>query len=138
MTIAIRPLVGRTAGFLGLIWGSGKEEYFPRRGLTGRLKREGTTHHDRITAPPNPIYRSAQDDPLRLLLLEFRDCLYAIGLRDGKLDLIANLQSIEKQPVARFEILPSSTGVRADCPRLGLLNTDRAIGLGHDRSCDRS
>jgi hypothetical protein len=89
-----------------LIWGSGKEEYFPRQGLTGRLRREGATCHDRITAPPNRIFRSAQDNPLRLLLLEFRDCLCAIGLRDGKLDLIANLQSIEKQPVARFEILP--------------------------------
>ena len=60
VTIAIRPLVGRTAGFLGLIWGSGKEEYFPRRGLTGRLKREGATCHDRITGPLGRRLISAQ------------------------------------------------------------------------------
>jgi hypothetical protein len=34
VTIAIRPSVGRTAAFVGLIWGRGEEEYFPQTGLT--------------------------------------------------------------------------------------------------------
>ena len=83
-------------------------------GALGRSRRSGEC----------PLCTAASE---YLLFLKFRDRLCATGFRDGKGDLIAGMQRVQRQAALCFELFGCAADIRSDGTALGLLNRDGAI-----------